>query len=83
MPLRCLLEGMSHVQHFESAQARETICKPIGKPSFVNPQGSDKAGRPARLNGAVNRVNRPACSTASLPSMVGAAMGVVGVIRKS
>ena len=55
----------------------------MGNPSFVKPQGRDRAGKPARLNGAVKRVSRPACATASCPSMVGAAMGVVGRIRKS
>src|SRR6185503_11596358 len=66
-----------------SPQARATICRPIGNPSLVNPHGTEMAGKPARLNGAVKRVNRAACSTASSPSTWGAAIGVVGVSNKS
>ena len=51
------------------------ICSPIGRPLDVNPQGTEMAGKPQRLNGAVKRVRRPACSTASWPSTVGAARG--------
>ncbi|MFN8460495.1 MAG: hypothetical protein U0X93_01805 [Anaerolineales bacterium] len=65
MPFRRLLESIPAFKTFASAQARETICKPVGSPLAVNPQGMESAGRPARLNGAVKRVKRAACSTAS------------------
>ncbi len=63
--------------------ARVTNCKPMGKPVEENPHGSEIAGRPVRLKGAVKRVNRPAASTAEVPSISGATVGVVGSISRS
>src|SRR6185312_8958858 len=37
-----------------SASHGATICRPIGRPSRSNPQGTVAAGRPARLIGQVN-----------------------------
>ena len=53
------------------------ICRPIGSPSLLKPHGSERAGSPVRLNGAVNLVNSRARATAS-PPRSGAGMGVVG-----
>ena len=55
MPFRRLLVGVSHPQRQIVAPGRAEICKPTGKPSPVNPQGTDTDGQNSRLNGAVLR----------------------------
>ena len=60
------------------SRAPHTICSPIGRPPLLNPHGTEMAGRPVRLKGAVKRVSRLACSSASVPSISGAVIGVDG-----
>ena len=38
------------------------ICKPIGKPARVNPQGTLIAGMPNTLNGNVLRISEPSAA---------------------
>ena len=55
----------------------------MGKFSLDLPQGTERAGKPVRLNGAVKRVSNLGRSKASAAFRKGAVMGVVGVISKS
>jgi len=43
-------------------------CRPIGNPSGSKPQGTEAAGRPARLIGQVNG-DQPRCRSTFLPSI--------------
>ena len=40
-----------------SSKRGATICNPTGKPSDVNPAGTEAAGCPVRLNGYVNGIH--------------------------
>src|SRR5438552_360138 len=72
-----------------SAWRRPTICSPTGRPSAVNPAGTDTAGWPVRLNGYVNGIqpstdtDSPSTSRGGGPAAANGATAVVGVNSRS
>ena len=62
-----------------SSKWRATSCMPIGRPDFVNPQGTETPGRPVRGSDVVHRPTLGTPSAAyGLSSRLNAAIGVVG-----
>src|SRR5688572_5940988 len=55
-------------------------CRPIGRPFFATPQGTDAAGSPYALNGRVLRANRATPASSSRVSAISTGnRGTVGV----
>ena len=60
------------------------ICRPIGSPAELNPQGTEIADRPARLTGTVKTSERYICRGSSVFSpILKAGVGVVGAMMTS
>ncbi len=56
------------------------VCRPIGSPALVNPQGCDSAGMPARFGATVRMSARYICSGSPIRSPnLNAGTGEVGV----
>ena len=72
-----------------SSNGRPTSWRPIGRPAFVNPHGTEIAGWPVRLNGRVRSRNGRTSGMSLSPSRAvvapigGAAIGLVGVTSTS
>src|SRR5262249_59414041 len=67
-----------------------TICRATGSPSAVNPQGTDAAGQPVRLNGYIRGQRPPATCCTGVPSISAggcwydqAGQGMAGGSRRS